>query len=457
MFIYCIRRYFLILLPAVLPILLLCACIAPDSPGQSYGKISLENVSLAKQQDLDLDGYYSKVLIGFEATAETGDPGLYFLIKFKPESGLTGNSADSIYSIVLFGNTGLNSTGIDLQIPEFRQDFYDFRIEVYPTEAKDFLIARIDGRDFPVLDKVPLEPDINEASIEITDARLANLIDRDQDGYVSAFDVELDIATDSSQAELYFRVFGTSTQNPSPVQLWESLPMSTGATEEETVSLHLSDLLGGEYDLSVKAYFKNSNVPESVISTENDSDLQHIKIESSAGDPSPIITLGYSDGSFETGITYQGNNITNALFAVGFDLPEETIFYTIKKIRIYVTASSNYITLRLWNSSMNRPGDQFYFSDLRYVSAGWMDFPVNIQRNGNGKFYAGYRQLVSGAPLLGIDTDPPHSLQSMFFSETERSWQVFRNGDFGIEVELEYVLSSGPGRSIIISDNRAVR
>jgi len=225
--------------------------------------------------------------------------------------------------------------------------------------------------------------------------------------------------------------------------------------EGAPVSLHLSDLLGGEYNLSVEVYFKNSNVPESVVSAENDTDLQHIKIESTASDPSPIITLGYTDGSFETGIAYQGNNIANALFAVGFDLPEETIFYTIKKIRIYVAASPNYITLRLWDGSQNKPGDQFYFSDLRYVSSGWNDFPVNLQRNGNNKFYAGYRQLVSGAPLLGIDTEAPPSLQSMFFSETERSWQVFQNGDFGIEVELEYVIFSGPGRSFVVSDNPA--
>jgi hypothetical protein len=162
--------------------------------------------------DRDGDGYHSEFTVRFDADTTLGDERVYAKLYLRR----VGESDWILYHVTedfwINGESSDDDFYVRTTLDDgFSTSEYDALIDLYDSSS-DEVVATVDYNDAPDLGLLPLEEfgldvPIEEAGFSIGDVQTRLLIDDDQDGHYSKFEIAFDPDADLQAGLLYARVW----------------------------------------------------------------------------------------------------------------------------------------------------------------------------------------------------------------------------------------------------------
>jgi len=300
--------------------------------------------------------------------------------------------------------------------------------------------------------------------VQISDVWITNAIDDDGDNYNSYLRLNFDIDVNKPDSVEVFVILGVRVTDPMDTASYyiyfESVDFKiagTSAADGKYIGIGSPnlELPMGVFDFLLEVYA--SSDPSSRItyaSKTEDADMGDIPMETSQED---IIIytdwLSYNDGSFEDGY-YWGS--TTGYFAVRFSQPYGATSCIIKRIRFNIYDYSASVRVRVWDSSGNYPYNYLLFTgsgEESYLYAyTWTTVYVDVDVTSYDPFFAGYYQYQTGVPIISADETIPLYGRSYYKSISASGWTNDTDGDYGVEVYVEYTTTSANGKTVVKSE-----
>jgi hypothetical protein len=456
------KIYLLRFLIVPLLILQLVDCSSPTKSKSKPTVITITDIWFSDAIDNDGDGYYSEARFNFDLDVNKSSLEVFILLGIRvydPE-----DTSTTYYQYLESDNFSIGGTGnedarfiyIGLPNDELLMASYDFLLQVFVAGSNENNPpnAQATLSDFPELGNVPIEESTTDFNLNIYDALWYNSIDNDGDGYYSQRDLVIDVDKSGSDTvssdiylEIYVRQTGTSTYG---LLATTSDFNISGTSSSDAVAITITNGVHGYYDFKLVAYFANRYMIEDEVTMNDNSDLGSVPMETAAEDPLPQYSwIWYHDSIFEM-YTHWPDDY--GYFAVRFNHPSGATSCTVKKIRICIYDNPSYVRIRAWDNYNNYPDTRFYYpSTSTYLSTGWNEIDVDINVVSFNPFYIGYYQYYYGQPYLLIDDTSP-DFTSYYNNLTNNIWYQKTNGDYAMEIYVEYTTTSQNGKSVTRSE-----
>jgi hypothetical protein len=253
------------------------------------------------QSDRDGDGYHSEFTIRFDADTTLGDQLVYAKLYLRR----VGESDWTLYHVTddfwINGESNDDDFYVRTTLDDgFGTSEYDVLIDLYDASTSD-VVATIDYNNAGELGLLPLEESgldvpIEESGFSIGDAHTTLLIDDDQDGHYSKFEIAFDPNADVQPGNLYARVW-IRPQGGEWIQehVSENFPVDTSGQDD--VYAFTADWVSGYptayYDVQIDLYDASTDLLVASAGSERQ-EFSRIPLEDQTRDqkPSAPITGG---------------------------------------------------------------------------------------------------------------------------------------------------------------------
>lgn len=305
----------------------------------------------------------------------------------------------------------------------------------------------------------PTKSKTTPTKVTIKDVWITDTVDGDGDGYYSYLRFNFDLDVNKQDSVSVFVRLGRRVTDPLDTALYDLYFTSADfkiAGESESDAKYISigfpnnEFSQASYDLLFEVYFSiNPDNRIAVVGKSEYPDIGGVLLESYQED---VINtwLSYNDGSFENG--YFWNN-TTGYFAVQFDKPSGAMDCMIKAIRFHNYANSANVYIQVWDYSAGFPGNYIYNSsagnEFYLYSNQWNTAYLDIDVTNYDQFFVGYYQYQQAMPVISVDETTPLYGRSYYKSISATSWTNDSNGDYAIEVYIEYTISSTGGKPVV--------
>ena len=422
-------------------------CTSPTKSKSKKTVVSIADIWFSDAVDNDGDGFYSYARLNFDLDVNTSSFEVFVIIGVRFYDPADTAAYYQYFKSVNFEISGTGSEDakyISMGLPNVELPLfaYDFIIQVFASSNESTPVAQAIWSDFADLGNVPVEESATDYTLNIWDCDWDNRIDNDGDGYYSQQDLFVDVdISDGATADIYLEIYvkdiGSSTYS---LLAYTSDFSISGTSSNDAVSITVNNGTHGLYDFKVVAYYANGIFSEDVSDWNDDSDLASVPMETVAEDPQAQYSwLWYHDGIFEMYTNWQNDY---GYFAVKFYHPSSAINCSVKKIRICIYNNPSYVRIRAWDDYNNFPDTRFYTpTDNTYLGTDWNEINVDINVDSYDPFYIGYYQYNYGQPSLLIDDSSPN-YTSYYNNLTYNVWYQKTNGDYAMEVYVEYTTTS---------------
>jgi len=309
----------------------------------------------------------------------------------------------------------------------------------------------------------PTKSKKSKTIVTINDVWITNAEDNDGDGYNSYLRLNFDLDVNKPDSVEVFVLLGVRVTDPMDTASYyiyfESVDFkiagaSTADGKYISVGSPNIELPMGVFDFLLEVYYSSDpNTRITYASKTEDADMGGISMETFQEDI-VIYTdwLSYNDGSFENG--YAINN-DYGYFAVKFDQPAGALTCVVKQIAYHISVNASNVWIRGWDDFNNYPDTRIYTTTTNtYLNTGWNFINIDIDVSSYDPFYIGYYQINygSGSPYISADETTPLFGRSYYRPISASSWTNDTDGDYAIEVFIEYTSTSANGKSIVKSE-----
>lgn len=455
-----IKNYYFRFLIVPFLVMFIFQCTSPTKSNKTKTQVTVNNVWLTNEVDNDGDGYNSYLRLNFDLDVNREDSTEVFVILGARVSDPLDTATYYLYfESVDFKISGTGSGDgkyISIGSPnlEISMGAYDFLLEVYFSSNPNTRIAHASKTDDPDMGNIWIEEASTDVlqELEIYDAYWTNGVDNDGDGYYSQQDLIVDVDVNFGSANIYLEIFvrptGTTAYNLAATTNIFSI---TGNSSGDAISTTIYNGSHDTYDFKIIAYFSGSSILEDEYDRFDDSDLGDVPFETVNEDPIVYNDwLMYHDGSFEDGYYW---STTTGYFAVRFDQPQGATSCVIKRIRFNIYENSASVRVRVWSDFVNTPNNYVYYTGAgeesylyRYI---WNTVYVDVDVSAYDPFYAGYYQYQTGMPIISADETIPLFGRSFYKSISASTVTNDTDGDYAIEVYVEYTTTAANNKSIV--------
>jgi len=300
--------------------------------------------------------------------------------------------------------------------------------------------------------------------ITINDVWITDAIDIDGDNYNSYLRLNFDLDVNKPDSVEVFVRLGIRVTDPMDTAsyglIFESVDFKIAgesSADGKYIGIELPPLQNnqpymGVFDFLLEVYFSNAPDTRIIYASESeDADMGSIPMERPEID---IIIysdwLIYNDGTFEDGYYWSGQT---GYLAVRFEQPAGATSCMIKAIRYHAYSNSANVYIRVWDNSGGYPGTYIYYSssgdEFYLISNQWNTAYLDIDVSNHYTFFVGYYQYQFDIPLISADETLPLYGRSYYKSYSASGWTNDPNGDYAIEVNVEYITTSANGKPLV--------
>ena len=299
--------------------------------------------------------------------------------------------------------------------------------------------------------------------VTISDVWITDAIDIDGDGYNSYLRLNFDLDVNKPDSlEVFVRLAFRVTDpmdTASYFYIFESVDFKIAgesSADDKYIGIELPPLQNnqpymGVFDFLLEVYYSSDPNTRIVYASESeDADMGSIPMERPEIDILIFNTwLSYNDGTFENGYSFSNDY---GYFAVKFDQPAGALTCQVKQIAYHISLNASNVWIRGWDDLNNYPNTRIYTTTTNtYLNTGWNFINIDIDVSLYDPFYIGYYQINygSGSPYISADETTPLFDRSYYKPISASGWTNDTDGDYAIEVYIEYTTTSANGKPVV--------